>query len=76
MEKTVYEICHAGIVNNVEYEEALKSDFYKVTVGHYQQLLARMFENLIEATKHASNNTEKDIFKEYVWPSTRKAPGM
>jgi len=64
--KTVYEIRHAGVEPKLETEEDFQGDKFRVTVGDYGDLLALVADNLAEAGKHASNNMEKDMLKEYV----------
>ena len=40
--------------------------FVKVTTGDYEALLEKVVENLSEAVKHAANDLEKNMIKEYI----------
>ena len=37
-----------------------------MTTGDYEALLEKVNENLAEAAKHASNDLEKNMIKEYI----------
>jgi len=62
----VYEIRHAGVDKTVICEEDFEGCKFKVTTGDYEALLEKVNENLAEAAKHASNDLEKNMIKEYI----------
>jgi len=64
--KVVYEIRHAAVDNKELYCEEFEGCMFKVTVGDYNELLAKVNENLELAAKHASNNDEKNMITKYI----------
>lgn len=62
----VYEIRNAGVDKTVKSEDDFEGCKFKVTTGDYEALLEKVNENLTEAAKHASNDLEKNMIKEYI----------
>jgi len=64
--KVVYEIRHAAVEEKELFTEEFEGCQFKVTVGDYNELLAKVCENLDLAAKHAANEDEKNMLVQYV----------
>lgn len=64
-DKVVYDIRHAAVESSVLSEEEFQGATFMVTTGDYQELLAKVNENMLEACKHAANDLEKNMLQEY-----------